>query len=74
MNANRIINMVIRMVTNRLIRGGVNAGINKLSQRGKNNAPSDGDRNTNSRQKTRTADTQKRMRQSMRVARKMGRF
>lgn len=35
MNANRIINMVIRMVMNRLIRSGVNAGIDKFSQRGK---------------------------------------
>ncbi|QFT93087.1 hypothetical protein FIU86_09545 [Roseovarius sp. THAF9] len=72
MNANRIINMVIRMVMNRLIRSGVNAGIDKFSQRGK--TPPDGQGAADPQQKHQTAETQKRMRQSMRVARKVGKF
>ncbi|KRS14379.1 hypothetical protein XM53_01240 [Roseovarius atlanticus] len=72
MNANRIINMVIRMVMNRLIRSGVNAGIDKMSKRGKK--PADGQNAPDPQQKQQTAQTQKRMRQSMRVARKIGKF
>lgn len=72
MNANRIISMVIRMVMNRVIRSGVNAGIDKFSQRGKKS--SDGQGAANPQQKKQTGDTQKRMRQSMRVARKIGKF
>ncbi len=72
MNANRIINMVIRMIMNRVIRSGVNAGIDKFSQRGKKSA--DGQGSADPQQKKQTGDTQKRMRQSMRVARKIGKF
>ena len=72
MNASRIINMVIRMVMNRLIRSGVNAGIDKFSQRGKKSPEGKGA--ADPQQKKQTAETQKRMRQSMRVARKIGKF
>ncbi|MGK7653048.1 MULTISPECIES: hypothetical protein [unclassified Roseovarius] len=72
MNANRIVSMIIRMVMNRLIRTGVNAGIDKMSKRGKK--PADGKGAPNPQHKRQTAETQKRMRQSMRVARKIGKF
>ena len=68
MNANRIISMVIRMVVNRLIRTGVNAGVNKMSK-AKQYGPDE-----TKGQAPQSADTQKRMRQSMRVMRKIGRF
>ena len=65
MNANQIFSMVVRMVIRRLLRSGVNAGIDAVGKR------MSGDK-TNSGPDT--AQTQQRMRQGMRVTKKMSRF
>ena len=72
MNANQVINMVIRMVMNRVIRSGVNAGINAVGNKmskGKDAGP-----NEQAGQAPQSAETTKRMRQSLRTTRKIGRF
>ncbi len=69
MNANQIINMVIRMVMRRVLRSGVDAGINAVGNRmnrGKSSAEGT--------QSPDTAETTKRAKQTMRVARKIGRM
>ncbi|MEO1140575.1 MAG: hypothetical protein AAFW87_14110 [Pseudomonadota bacterium] len=72
MNANQIINMVIRMVVNRAVRGGVNAGINAVGNRmskGKG-----GPANQAETDAPDSAETTKRMRQTLRATKKIGRF
>ena len=67
MNANQIINMVVRMVMRKAVNGGMKAGIDAVSNKmakGKAEKTSAPD----------PAEAQKRMRQSMRVTRKLGKF
>lgn len=72
MNANQIINLIIRQVTRRLVNKGVNAGIDLASRRGKS-------RDTLTDEERRRADTQarqgkdlaKRAKQARRVTRKL---
>ncbi|MEL6375614.1 MAG: hypothetical protein AAFQ04_00265 [Pseudomonadota bacterium] len=73
MNANQIINMVIRMVMRRALRGGVNAGIDAISKRKSKNQVADG-QPAQAQGGPDSKETTKRMKQSMRMARKMGRF
>ena len=69
MNANQIINMVVRMVMRRLLRSGVDAGINAVGKRmNRDKTPEEVGKAPD------TGETEKRMRQSMRMSRKMGRF
>lgn len=67
MNANQIINMVMRIVMRRVIGGGINAGINAMGHR-----LSKGKGET--RDVPHAGEAQKRMRQTMRATRRMGRF
>ena len=69
MNANQIINMVVRMVMRRVMKSGVEAGMNAVGNRlnlGK--TPEEQGQAPDS------AQTAKRMKQTMRVTRKMSRF
>ena len=69
MNANQIINMVVRMVFNRVVRTGLNAGINAVGDKmSKGKTPDQAGKAPDS------SETTKRMRQTMRVTRKIGRF
>ncbi len=64
MNANQIINIVVRMVMRRLVRSGVNAGIGAVSKR--RNADKDmGAKPPNS------AETSKRAKQTIRMMRRL---
>lgn len=65
MNANQIINMVVRMVTRRLMRTGVNKGLDMMS---KGKAAKGGQPAPDAR------ETGKRARQTMRIARRFGRM
>ena len=69
MNANQIINMIVRTVMRRVIRSGLNAGIDAVG-----NKMSKGKPPKSTQPDPQAADTQKRMRQTMRVTRKLGRF
>lgn len=69
MNADRMISMVIRMVMNRLLRGGVNAGINAVGNRmNRDKTPEQTGKAPNSDKAV------KRTKQAMRVSRKIGRL
>ncbi|RKF17066.1 hypothetical protein D6850_05995 [Roseovarius spongiae] len=70
MNANQIINMAMRMIMRRLMRGGINAGMDAVGKRmskGKTGAPAEG-------APPQGKEAQKRMRQTMRSMRRMGRM
>lgn len=69
MNANTIINMIVRQVMRRVIGRGVNAGINAVESR-----MSGGKSDAARKPSPNAGQTQKRMRQTMRLTRKMGRF
>lgn len=71
MNANRMINMVIRMVMRRVMRSGMNAGIGAIGKKMNKGKTEDGNP---SKDAPETKDTQKRARQSMKMARRMGRM
>lgn len=70
MNANQIINMVIRQVMRRVMNKGINAGINavgsKMAKGKSGDTPQSGQIDT--------GDSQKRMRQTMKMGKRMGRF
>lgn len=74
MNANQIINMVIRMVMGRVLRSGVDLGINAVSNRMNRNKPDGQQTQAGKPGGPNAAETQKRMRQTMRVTRRIGRF
>lgn len=72
MNANRMINMVIRIVMRKLVGRGVNAGLGAMSRRGKN---ADAPQSEADRAQGRAARKQgKRARQAMRATRRATRF
>jgi len=72
MNANQIINMVIRMVMRRVLRSGVDAGMNAVSNRmNRNKSPEEKQAQQGGPD---AADTTKRAKQAMRVARRVNRF
>lgn len=73
MNANRIINMVVRMVMRRLVRSGVDAGVNAYANR-RDAKAGKGEGQAQQGKAPKTGKTQKRMRQGMRMARRMDRF
>ena len=69
MNAGNIVNMVIRLVMRQLIGRGINAGINKIGDRM--------DRGKSADETGKAPDsgkTRQRMSQSVRIARRLGRF
>ncbi len=69
MNANRIVSMVINMIMRRLLRSGVDAGMNAVGKRmNKGKTDAEIGKSPDSRHAT------KRMKQSMRITRKIGRF
>ena len=75
MNANQVINMVIRMVMTRLVRSGVNAGMNAVGGRmTRNKASGDQQATRKGNGGPDSGETQKRMKQAMRVSRRIGRF
>ena len=64
MNVNQILNMVIRLVMRKVVNGGINAGINAVSNRkGKGTA--------NTGQGPGSADTAKRAKQTIKMARRL---
>ena len=68
MNANRLIGMALNMILRRVMRAGINKGMDAVSKRGKTrdgNPPQPGPD---------TRDAQKRMRHSIRLGRRLGRF
>lgn len=77
---NQIINMIIRQVTNQLIRRGVNAGFDRLSRRGQPEDAGQAQRpltpeEKRARQQERQARQQaKRAKQSLKAMRKVTRF
>ncbi len=66
MNVNQIVTMVIRMVMRRLLRKGVNAGIDAVGNR-----MSRGNAAEQQGQSLNTAETTKRAKQAMKIARRM---
>ncbi|MCG6904161.1 MAG: hypothetical protein LJE68_15915 [Rhodobacter sp.] len=71
MNANQIINMVIRQIMRRFISKGIDAGINMASRK----RPKAGDDpETVARLGAEGRDNAKRAKQAMRVGRRVGRF
>ncbi|MFH0252701.1 hypothetical protein [Roseovarius aquimarinus] len=68
MNANRLINMAMRMIMRRLMRSGVDAGIGAVSKR-----MSKG-KEGQSGPAPETKQAQKRARDTMKIARRMGRM
>jgi len=72
MNAGNIVNMVVRIIMRRVIGKGINAGVDavgKRMSRGKTDEGKEDDRPSPG-----AKTTGKRMKQSMRMARRMGRF
>ncbi len=67
MNAGRAINMIIRMVANRFINVGINKGVDAMAKR--QNRP-----DATPEQKKKSHETTQRMRQAIRIIRRMGRF
>ncbi len=65
MNANQLINMVIRMVTRRLLRTGMTAVSNRMGKGKSSDGPG---------QNPESAETVKRAKQTMRAARRIGRM
>lgn len=64
---NQLVNMIVRMVTRQLIRTGIDKGTEQLARRG-------GGGEATPAQKQQGRQTQKRMRQGMRMIRRIGRF
>ncbi|MEM7731825.1 MAG: hypothetical protein AAF280_03455 [Pseudomonadota bacterium] len=62
MNANKLISMALNMILRRVMRAGLNKGMDAVSKRGKGHQGPD------------TKDMQQRMRQSTRLGRRLGRF
>lgn len=69
MNANQIINMVVRMVMRRVVRTGVNAGMDAVGKRMSKNGAGD-----TGQPVAHSGEAQKRMRQTMRMSRRIGKF
>jgi len=72
MNAGSIVNMVVRLVMRRVIGKGINAGIDAVGNRMSRGKQGDGA--GAGTQAPQTGKTQKRVKQSMRAARRLGRF
>jgi hypothetical protein len=70
MNANQIINMVMRMLGRRLINGGINKGIDLAAGRGKPAAEMTPEEHA---QATQARQLAKRARQAARITRRLGR-
>ncbi|NOD46532.1 MULTISPECIES: hypothetical protein [unclassified Ruegeria] len=68
MNANRIIDMIVRQVMRRLVNKGVNKGIDMASRMGKGDATSKGPKHANS------SDHAQKLRQAEKMSRQMRRF
>ncbi|MGR3572093.1 hypothetical protein [Brevirhabdus sp.] len=69
---NRLINMVIRQIVNRLVRSGLDKGIDAMAKRkagGETRTPGEA-----KAQAAQTKESVKRARQAMRVGRKIGKF
>ena len=64
---NQIVNMIVRQVMNRLIRTGLDKGVDMMSKRGKAGAE------LTPEQKNAAGENKKRARQAMRITRRMGR-
>ncbi|MEM6587934.1 MAG: hypothetical protein AAF641_05765 [Pseudomonadota bacterium] len=64
MNANKLIGMAMNMILRRVMRAGMNKGMDALSKRGKGKGHEGPD----------AKDAQQRMRQSVRLGRRLGRF
>lgn len=72
MNANQLINMAVRIVMRKLLHKGIDAGVDMASRRGHGADPEA--RPDDPQGRAQANETKKRLRQSMRVVRRMGRF
>ena len=70
MNAQRLINMIVNIVTRRLINFGINKGIDLAARKGK---PKDQMTAKDQKQEKDARETAKRARQAAKVTRRMGR-
>lgn len=71
MNANQLISMALRMIMRRVMRSGVDAGIGAVSRRMSKGKDADGQDAPGTPQ---SGETQKRARDTMKIARRMGRM
>lgn len=71
MNANHLINMIVRMVTRQLLHRGVNAGIDAVAGRGKSREEMSRDERQQARSAKKSVG---RANQAMRAARRIGRL
>ena len=72
MNANQLINMVMRLFLRKFITKGIDKGFDMASRRRGSGDPADAE--ADGRQKAQGQDMAKRARQAMRVGRRVGRF
>ena len=72
MNGGNIVNMIVRVVMRRVIGKGINAGVDAVGKR--MNRGKEGDAAQTGQSAPATRKTGKRMKQSMRMARRFGRF
>ncbi|TCP61987.1 hypothetical protein EV663_103174 [Rhodovulum bhavnagarense] len=69
MNATQLINMAVRIVMRKFLNKGIDAGIDMATRRRQDTDPADR-RDAHAQ----AQDTKKRVKQSMRIARRIGRF
>jgi hypothetical protein len=65
---NRLINMILRRVMNRLMRAGVTKGADHLAKRGKGGKP------LSAKERQQSKENARRAQQAMRMIRRFGRF
>lgn len=71
MTTTRLIDRAMRIVMRKLLHKGIDAGVERASRRGQDGDPQ---ARPDPIAKAQTAETKKRMKQSLRIARRMGRF
>ncbi|MEQ9258036.1 MAG: hypothetical protein RIG84_02950 [Roseovarius sp.] len=74
MNVNQMVNMIVRMVMRRAVKTGIDKGINAYADQRDAQTGAGDTKGGQKRKAPDSAETRKRMKQSMRMMRKMGRF
>jgi hypothetical protein len=74
MNANRLISMAINMVVRRLMRTGIDAGMNAFANRNKAQQNTDAPQVQRQQNAHDTRQLQQKVRKSLRLGRRIGRF
>lgn len=73
MNANKLISMAINMILRRVMRSGIDAGINAVANRKKGQTPNTPDQSAKKGGPD-TRELQQRMTKTIRLGRRLGRF